>query len=196
MCRLFRSLHVFSPAVAKNLLKVLALMVGFCKLHLVFFNFPGTSSLSRFQVSLGFFLALLSATSSAYMIMLHFWFFNQLTNHHFLLFVLCFLLQFGSIFHDWLVFIYIRIYFLLISFFMLSVIHLAGGLFINFTLNEEKSLELVKNYQSVFILEYRHYLFHRFSWLERCISLRGSACLKYQFFIIVFILNLWPSCCL
>ena len=40
-CLCLTSLYVFSPAVAKKLLKVLALMVGFWKLHLFCFDFKG-----------------------------------------------------------------------------------------------------------------------------------------------------------
>ena len=57
-CLCFTPLYVFSPAVAKKIVEGLALLVEFWKLHLVCFDFPGTSCLSRFQVSIGFFLAL------------------------------------------------------------------------------------------------------------------------------------------
>ena len=45
-CVCFTSLFVSSSAVAEKLLKVLALLVGFWKLHLVYLDFSGTSSLS------------------------------------------------------------------------------------------------------------------------------------------------------
>ena len=50
-CLCSTSLCVFSPFVAKKVFKVLAHMVGFWKFHLFCFDFLGTSSLSRFQVS-------------------------------------------------------------------------------------------------------------------------------------------------
>ena len=83
------------------------------------------------------------------MIMLHFWYFNQFTNDYFLLFVFFFLLQFGTSsmidFYSWL-----RIYYFLISVFMVSVIHLASGLFINFSLNgAQESIEIVKKSLSI-----------------------------------------------
>ena len=61
-CLCLTSVYVFSPAVEKKLLKVLALIVRYWKLHLFYFDFPGPSCLSRCQVSLGFVLAFLSAS--------------------------------------------------------------------------------------------------------------------------------------
>ena len=106
-CLCFTSLYVSSPGVAKKLLKVLALMVGFLKFHMVCFDFPGTIGCrSRFQLSLGFFKHYWVLHDNAAFFIFYFDNDNDFLfdNDHFLFFEFCFLLQFGSIIYDWFVF--------------------------------------------------------------------------------------------
>ena len=128
---------------------------------------------SIFQVDLvgSSVLRIFSSIIECFTIMLHFWFFNQLTNDHFLSFVFYFLLQFGIIIHDWLVFMTQDIF--LIDFILYGFCYPSSRWpFCYFTSNGAQESRASKKL-SVRICTWVSTLsvsYIRFSWLESCIS--------------------------